>query len=847
MTANLENLSTQELLNLRSNLIKEKKEPVSENFENLSTPELIKMRENILRENSKNKGSQLSRGRDQGLLGTDRQIDESAFRTIVSPTLGIGGDLQQIPAALMSKVVQLISGEEIPFEGTRFGDQTPGQQTVNDLQQDLIEQGDLFNAALLNDDDILPVPFALPRRQDITAAGESIFGEFEPISEQQEMTENIAGTTLQGFELGGPLGAILGFLGAGGEEIIQSQKDLSPRQKAVASLGLFGTLSAGGGIYSNKSPAKTPIEVRNLQSAKLGAFERANIKPTVSPFLTPEAETSRMQSLGLRSKAGKKLIAENVSKIIEQSTENVEDFVKSRVESSFRDFGDFDLVDPFSRTVLEEKVNQQTSVLSDTPTIIDSGNFIKQTLQDIRQAYRGEAKNLYTRGKQGAAESFAEFPSTLKSAVELRQELQKAGRASSPARKNLLARIDEIISEISHPTSDGRFVSAEIPVDKAISLKETLNEISDIDVPIPRLKSRLQEIAEPLRKEIRSGLEVNESALNAFNSAELMWAEQAQLFDEQPSVLKARTRQTAPEEVVKIKNPSDFQQFVRAVGDSEQGKQAVQTLLKEVLRDKNKPSDLPFIRELYDAVDTQLKPFISEHAKTINPKGSISKFSLNVNQAADAIAQAIETGDPTRIMVDLNQTMKQRNILKTAVKQFEQSDAILNAIDTAYLESFIKNASDENGQINPVKIKRILKDKDFSTVIRDMVGQEGVQFFNDLSTISESVIDVMNRFPNLKTGEGSSINNLARHFAVGTLLGPKAEAINVIASMATPSIVKIAQNRAARNAMNRIASQKGKKSSPSSIKQMQKDIALINGILGQIEQTINQETQNISE
>ncbi len=270
-----------------------------------------------------------------------------------------------------------------------------------------------------------------------------------------------------------------------------------------------------------------------------------------------------------------------------------------------------------------------------------------------------------------------------------------------------------------------------VGIDRLIELGKRLSEVVNYDIEGFKIQDRLKPIINGIKKDIRKGLSKNPDALNAFEAAEKLFGDTAEVFDNK-FVKQVRLSET-PEDIVKnISSASNLEKLKEILQPEEMA--SVERELIEQLKDKNHKE----AKKLFN----ELKPHLSEDAKKVGeevvdsklPFGTKAKTLSFQRSIADDLSDAIVTGKRPSKVLDLWKTPKGQNLIKDALKNNPNKGEIIDYLKQQSFFDFASSYVKKDGTIEIKKLNDLLRDKNFRFNLRNVGGDEALRFFDNLKT-----------------------------------------------------------------------------------------------------------------
>jgi hypothetical protein len=506
----------------------------------------------------------------------------------------------------------------------------------------------------------------------------------------------------------------LGLSGRFAKSLIQKAKGTNKPSKAVLN-DVMNQLREAGEDFS------TPERV---SSKALAILEEGMPKAT--------KELPPLKAMEAQSKAAEKEVVSNLEKAenLQKLSDNEIPFAQEHkpVEVSYEE-----AANDLENTEIDKKINEMF------PKKIreqELGQNIQENLENTLQ----ESKDIYTPLYDEARERSQYLrvtPITVSTrASQILESLQKL-KTRPAGYNNVINTIENVLEDAGFTIERdeaGKFINAHaaqssMAGDDLIELGKRLNEIVDYDVLDASVKDRLKPIINALKQDTRQLLSQDENALNAFEAAERLYGDTAEKFNRDP-IRRIRSSEQPEKIVGDITSPSTLE-MLREILQPEQMEGVERQILEEM-------KDLNYLqaRKLF----SELKPHLSYEADILGdqivksklPVGSTAKTKALQNNILNDLSDSMASGQRPDKTLNLWKTEKGQKQIKDALKGLKNKDEIYKYLENQNFYDFASQFVEKDGKIDFKKFKEILKDKEFRNNLRQIGGQDAVNFFTEI-------------------------------------------------------------------------------------------------------------------
>lgn len=271
---------------------------------------------------------------------------------------------------------------------------------------------------------------------------------------------------------------------------------------------------------------------------------------------------------------------------------------------------------------------------------------------------------------------------------------------------------------------------AEVPVSDTIELARRLNEMIDYEAVEPTVKDALRSVVRGAKQDIRAGLAAAPDALAAFELAEAAHAQTASRYSTD-TIRKIRGNE-AGEKVSKMAESPSTLGALRETLSPEQMLQVEREML-EKLNTKNYSQAKKTYQNIQHQLSKENRKLAREIVEAKNPHNPTARRKLIQESILDDMSNALTTGARPKKTLDLWQTPEGKKLVKQTFKDSPNWPQVKKYLET---QSFNDMAASvlKNGHLDIAKFKEFMRDPLTLSNIREVGGEEAVQFFKDMSS-----------------------------------------------------------------------------------------------------------------
>jgi len=616
----------------------------------------------------------------------------------------------------------------------------------------------------------------LPPRSSVREkVGELTDHRFIPRTPAERTLTSIVGEGTDFAVLGGMMGAtgksLLGDAKAGalfgaGKQIA---KESGASENAQLGIGLLASLSPAI-LKTGPGLLKKGIQIgKDLLSAskKMGKdFLSAGKAPVekipkfVSEVKTPKAMADLKLSKGDLDKRLEKLSTESLGKI-EKQIEKVSD-------KSFKDIPVSDVVN-IEKEIL--KANEE-SILNNISPVNETQKKSWEIIGNEVESNFNAAKEVYTDLYEGVKSVAKDIPvvnrNTYKATKDILDNL-KNSIFKAPEEKGIVNILNELYDTL-HPeqkTLKKVFEPGEyqklfkdkgaagawkyvqeaseiilkdikpITFEKTIATKRSLNRILKKSDVVPAPVDLLKPVVRALNEDMYIALEGHPQLRNMQMAADKLFAETQRVFNNK-TILNLR-KTSNPEELTSFfSKPSNLERLNASLPGDKNIKDLVDRLVVENIASMPKQTAKNASKELSPYLN---KNNVKEMNKIIslgNNLTSAGQKALTQSKILNELQHAVDFGKKPEFTQKLMRSKKGYDIVKSTLGNTKNGKQIFKSLKRGVLEDVLSKAMTEEGKIDFKKFKDVINNKETREVLKEIIGEEGLEFLEKLETYSKN-------------------------------------------------------------------------------------------------------------
>lgn len=285
---------------------------------------------------------------------------------------------------------------------------------------------------------------------------------------------------------------------------------------------------------------------------------------------------------------------------------------------------------------------------------------------------------------------------------------------------------------------EGAVAASEVQVSKLMELGRRLNKIVKYDSIDKSVRDLIKPVIQTLKQDIKLALAGDKHALEMYEKAEREFGKSANKFGKE-SIRKIR-KMEAGEKVAKlIRNPTTLADLKEVMPEG-QFKEVEREVLEQV-KTLNEGRARSGYRELRPYLSTDAQAVGEEILESKIPKAEPTRKEALRNKVKetffDDLSKSTITGQRPTKALDLWKTKEGQQLIKESLKDNPNKKEILDFLSNQSLKDMTASIVSAEGEINFKKLNEFMKDPATRENIRLISGEEGVNFFNQLETLSK--------------------------------------------------------------------------------------------------------------
>jgi hypothetical protein len=324
-------------------------------------------------------------------------------------------------------------------------------------------------------------------------------------------------------------------------------------------------------------------------------------------------------------------------------------------------------------------------------------------------------------------------------AATLIQDLQKEG---------IYADYEEVINMLQKEAMND--VPKKIKVSRLLATKRSINRILAKSDIIPAPVDLLRGIAKALKKDIEAGLEQAPSVANAFQNAEESYANTQEIFNNK-NMVSFRKNETPDKLSSTFSSSSNLERLNSALEGSDATNLAHRLVVEHIAgqgTESASASSKELSNYLSPKANNALEKLISA-GDTLSAEG---QQTLARSRIFKEIQEAGTTGTRPEGVLKLMQTKAGYDVVNNSLRGSPKGQQVLDILRRQYIEDLLTPIIDKNGKIDFAKTSNILKNDFSRKVIKDALGNDGVEFFENMQTYGKNFSENLSKFNNRVPG-----------------------------------------------------------------------------------------------
>lgn len=356
---------------------------------------------------------------------------------------------------------------------------------------------------------------------------------------------------------------------------------------------------------------------------------------------------------------------------------------------------------------------------------------------------------LYDKAKEGTVNKFPKVQNTLNQVIKEVERIDQFDLKTMPeGYKKVKQRLVGFLEDLGYAPildAEGKINGAtqvkEINLSQAIELKKRGNKLINYDLQESGAQDFLERVVDRLRGDVVNGFgKEGDASRKAFQEAEKLFGDNANKMNKK--VVKGSRFSEKPETISRqIKTPSGFADL-KSVSSPQQ----IAQMERELLEHMNKLSEdraRQFFREMRPQMSRDSQNVAEQIIESKMPKGTPGKKELQREKlqemVIDDISRSTITGERPEKALNLWKTDEGQKLIKASLEKNPNKEKIINYLSDQSLSDFSASVIGVEGKINFKKLNSFLKDKATLENIRQVSGEDGVEFVKRLEQLSKRV------------------------------------------------------------------------------------------------------------
>lgn len=419
------------------------------------------------------------------------------------------------------------------------------------------------------------------------------------------------------------------------------------------------------------------------------------------------------------------------------------------------------LSEPILPEAMEESVNvnniieasEQKAVRSRIDSVgrravedAELGQEVQQGVNRAREQAKEQYKPFYTEVENGSRFITTTPKETAKKAGDLITALEEL-RTRPTGYATVLRTLEDALRDAGYVIQrsesgviENIIQKGEVGVDRLTELGRRLGEIVEYDVLDFTVKDRLKPIVKAVKNDIRAALEkANPDLLAAFNLAEESFAINAKKFG-RDSIRKIRSTEALEVIPKQLESATALKDLAEVVSPTTMKNVERQVLEKMNQMTEGKARD--FLRKVRSGLSKDSQAIAEEIIASKRPinKQSIQSRRERLHEVIDEdLASSMNTGKRPAKTLELWQNPRGQKLVKQALETNPQKKQLIDYLQKQTLQDMAKSILKSDGTIDPAKLKSLMDNPAIRNNIRELGGQEAVQFFEQLGKRSQNL------------------------------------------------------------------------------------------------------------
>lgn len=533
-----------------------------------------------------------------------------------------------------------------------------------------------------------------------------------------------------------------------------------------------------------------------------------------APYIAQSAEEAGQVLPALERQVSPKTLKKRLQGLEEGSLREIEDRLNKVSSESLDDVAGMNLRD-YSEWLHKTERDNALDNVSATP--MTEKDVWTQTAKTVNEAYKEEREALrpkYEAVRQEAKNVLLEPGNEVAQAKQLKKELNNV-KTSPSAYKTVSKVVDDVISDLApkgKKGKDGKFIKPKpVTADKGLDLSVRLNDLINFEGLTPSIIDRLKPLRKSIKQRTAAALkEANERVYETLVEADKEYQGIATKYGTD-TIRKLRSTELPESLTAEYLKPSNIEDLRNLLG----GTDTWASIERQIVDALGRQSYDKGIRTL-----EKLSPYLSQRAKQSAQElinlGDIQTPSGRVratqNKIADDVASAIQDRKDPVYTLNIMQTPRGYDSAKRLLSISPEGKRLFNILERKVLDKMLDGIKGEKG-VDWQKMKPLLKDPDARKMFQKMLGNDGVQFIENLDKYRENITRNLDKIKKVDPTAWQKITGslgVNSKVALGTLLGSPILGVGGVAAvgagvLGTKIMARAITSPAFRNYIRRLA------------------------------------------
>ena len=391
------------------------------------------------------------------------------------------------------------------------------------------------------------------------------------------------------------------------------------------------------------------------------------------------------------------------------------------------------------KSAIEDSIDE---VAPKPKTKEDFGNEIKKDIEANLEQRKAEVRPLYKTAKKGAERLIHDPKAAAKIAEKYLRKLEQfktRPEGYGKTQQHLINFLEDMGYIVQRDFETGKIEQilkeSDVTVADVIEMGSRLNEIIDFTDLEPTVQNILKKLVKEVKKEARRGLKPNPQALADFELAEKTHAQNAKIFGRN-SIRNARKAQSGEKVGRSLSDSGNVSDLQKAL-TPEQFAKIQRELLDQINSENHKVAQETFdkYKKFFTAENRKLGKNIVDSK---NPHNKEVREALHKRGVLADMSNAVSTGNRPERTLKLWRTEKGRKIVKDAFKDSPNWPEVREYLKDQSFNDLVESVM-KDGKINAKKVSQFFQQPGNMEVVRDLGGQEAVEFFERLGAELEQL------------------------------------------------------------------------------------------------------------